>query len=182
MKVFELLTVTQVWASAAEAETHAPAISELFFPLINFLIYAFLIKRFVVPAVRDYLRSRRQEVVTLIEGATENKQRAEAIVQDYRERLARLDQEIQSIHSSLRAEGEREKTKLLQEAERLAAKIREDAAFLADQEVKLARQKIREEMADQAEATAKELIQRHLSPADQSRLVADFIQNVGAMR
>lgn len=182
MRVFEILTITQAWASAAEAEAHAPSISELFFPLINFLIYAFLIRRFVIPLVRDYLRSRRQEVVTLIDDATENKQRAEATVQDYRGRLARLDQEIRSIHSSLQAEGEREKSKLLQEAERLAAKIMEDAAFLADQEVKVARQKIREEMVNQAKATAKELVQRHLSAADQSRLVADFIQNIGEIR
>ena len=37
----------------------------------------------------------------------------------------------------------------------MAAKIKDDASFLADQEVKMARQKIREEMAIQAEATAR---------------------------
>ena len=70
----------------------------------------------------------------------------------------------------------------MQDAERLAAKIKEDALFLAEQEVKAARQKIRQEMAEQAEATAKELIQRYLTPVDQSHLVADFIQNIGQVR
>lgn len=182
MRALELLTIAQAWASAAEAEAPAPSISELFFPLLNFLIYVFLIYWFVIPLVRDYLRSRRQEVVTLIHGAAENKRRVEAVVQDYRARLAQVAQESQSIQLSLRAEGEREKAKLLQEAERLAEKIKQDAAFLADQEVKVARQKIREEMANQAEATAKELIQRDLSPADQSRLVTEFIQQVGQAR
>ena len=181
MRLLELITVAQVWASAAEAE-HAPSISELLFPLLNFLLYAFLIKRFALPLVRDFLRSRRQGVVTSIQEATESKQKAEAIVQDYKARLARLDQEVQTIHSALRAEGEREKIKLLQEAERLAAKIKDDAAFLADQEVKVARQKIREEMANEAEVTAKELIQRNFSSADQGRLVEDFIHNIGQVR
>jgi len=64
----------------------------------------------------------------------------------------------------------------------LAAKIKEDAGFLADQEVKIARQKVREEMAARAEAAARELVRRNLSAADQGRLVEDFIQNIGPTR
>src|SRR4029077_7873046 len=160
----------------------APSISELLFPLLNFLLYVYLIKRFVIPAVRDFLRSRRQQVVTSIEGATQSKQKAEAMVKDYQGRLARLPQEIQAIELLFKTEGEREKTKLLEEGQRRVGKIKEDAAFLAEQEVKVARQKIREEMAERAETGAKELIQRNLSPTDQSHLVADFIQNIGQVR
>jgi F0F1-type ATP synthase membrane subunit b/b' len=61
----------------------------------------------------------------------------------------------------------------------MALKIKEDANFLADQEVKIARQKMREEMANQAERAARELVQRNLSGADQSRLAAEFIQTIG---
>ena len=64
----------------------------------------------------------------------------------------------------------------------LALKIKDDAQFLAEQEVKIARQKIREEMANQAEATARELVQSNLTAADQSRLVQDFIQDIGQAR
>ena len=177
----ELFTLAQAWA-AEEAAHEAPSISELLFPLLYFLLYVYLIKRFVIPAVRDFLRSRRQQVVTSIEGATQSKQKAEAMVKEYQGRLARLPQEIQAIELLFKTEGEREKTKLLEEGQRRVGKIKEDAAFLAEQEVKVARQKIREEMAERAETGAKELIQRNLSPADQSHLVADFIQNIGQVR
>jgi len=177
----ELFTLAQAWA-AEEAAHEAPSISELLFPLLNFLLYVYLIKRFVIPAVRDFSRSRRQQIVTSIEGATQSKQKAEAMVKDYQGRLARLPQEIQAIELLFKTEGEREKTKLLEEGQRRVGKIKEDAAFLAEQEVKVARQKIREEMAERAETGAKELIQRNLSPADQSHLVADFIQNIGQVR
>ncbi len=183
MRLLELFTIAQAWAvAAAETEHEAPGIAELLFPLLNFLLYVYLIKRFAIPLVRDFLRSRRQQVVTSIEDATQSKQKAEAIVKDYKARLARLDQETKEIELLFRTEGEREKTKLLQDADRLAAKIKEDALFLAEQEVKAARQKIRQEMADQAEAAAKELIQRYLTPADQSRLITDFIQDIGHVR
>jgi F-type H+-transporting ATPase subunit b len=175
----EFLGVAQAWASAAEAEHHAPSINQIWFPLANFLIFAFVIAHYALPLARDFLRSRRDEVLATVREAAAKKQRAEAVVQEYRERLAGVEREIESIVASLRAEGESEKAKLLNDAQALAAKIKEDARFLAEQEVRMARQKVREEMANQAEARARELVQRHLSTTDQGRLVEDFIQSIG---
>lgn len=179
MTLIEFLTVAPAWASAAEAEHHAPSIHDIWFPLANFLIYAFIIVKFVLPLVRDFLKSRREEVVNTIAQASAKKAEAEALVSEYQNKLAGIDREIQAIQASLRDEGEREKAKLLNEASLLAAKVKEDARFLADQEIKIARQKVRQEMAEQAEANARTLIQRNLSAADQNRLVQDFIQNIG---
>jgi F-type H+-transporting ATPase subunit b len=121
-------------------------------------------------------------VVSTVSQAAAKKQAAEALVNEYRAKLSGLDREVQSIHASLREEGEREKRKLVGEAQATAIKIQEDANFLAEQEVKMARQKLREEMADQAEATARQLIERNLSGADQNRLVDDFIRTIGQSR
>jgi F-type H+-transporting ATPase subunit b len=178
----ELFGIAQAWASAAGADHHTPSISEIWFPLANFLIFAFIIVRYGLPPVRNFLRSRRDEVVATLQEAAAKKHQVEAIVQDYKNRLARLEQEVRSIQASLRTEGEREKTKLLSEAQILAAKMKQDAEFLADQEVKMAQQKIREEIASQAESTARELIQRHLSSSDQDRLVEDFVHTIGQVR
>ena len=46
----------------------------------------------------------------------------------------------------------------------------------------MARQKIREEMATEAEATARALLQRNLSMDDQNRLANEFIQSIGQGR
>ena len=182
MSPVELFGVAQAWASAAGADHHAPSINQIWFPLANFLIFAFIIVRYGLPPVRNFLRSRHDEVVATLEETTAKKHQVEAIVQDYKNRLAHLEQEVASIQASLRAEGEREKTKLLSETQSLAAKIKEDARFLADQEVKMARQKIREEIATQAESSARELVQRQLSPRDQDRLVEDFVRAIGQVR
>lgn len=179
MSFIEFLGTAQAWASAAEAEHHAPSIHQIWFPLANFLIFAFVIVHYALPLVRDFLRSRREEVLATVREAAVKKQHAEAIVREYRERLARVEQEMASIVASLQAEGESEKSKLLSDAQALAVKIKEDARLLADQEVRMARQKVREEMANQAEARARELVQRHLSATDQGRLVEDFIQSIG---
>jgi F-type H+-transporting ATPase subunit b len=180
VSVLEFFTTAQAYASAAaEAEHHAPSINDIWFPLANFLIYAFIIVKFAFPLIRDFLKSRHDEVVSTIAQASAKKQAAEALVNEYRAKLSGLDREVQSILASLRDEGQREKSKVVREAEATAVKIQEDAHFLAEQEVKMARQKLREEIADQAEATARQLIDRNLSGADQNRLVDDFIHTIG---
>jgi len=183
MTVADFFSTAQAYASAAaEAEHHTPSINDIWFPLINFLIYAFIIVKFALPLIRDFLKTRREEIVAKLAEASAKKQAAEALVRDYRSRLAGLGKEVQSLQAALREDGEREKSRLVSEAQTTAVKITQDANFLADQEVRSARQKLREDMADEAEATAQQLIERNISAADQSRLVDDFLRSVGQSR
>ncbi|MGH7769772.1 MAG: hypothetical protein ACREQP_20180 [Candidatus Binatia bacterium] len=169
-------------APAAAAEEHAASVTELFFPLVNFLIFLYLIKRFGMPLVRDYFKARREGIAAAIREADEAKQRADALARDYQNRLARLAEETRAIRESLRADGEREKAKLLAEAQEIAARIKTDADLLAEQEVRLARQTLRREIVDAARAAAEKIIRQNLSPVDQKRMVAEFLAEVGAAR
>jgi F-type H+-transporting ATPase subunit b len=183
VELLEAFSTAQAWASTATgAEHHAPSIGDVWWPFWNFVIYAFIIVKFAVPRAREFLKTRREEVVSTISQAAAKKQAAEARVSEYKAKLGGLDEEIQSLHAAFRQEAEREKSKLIGEAQAMAVKIKEDANFLGDQEVKIARQRIREELASQAETTARELVRRNLSPEDQSRLVQDFIQTMGQTR
>jgi len=180
MRLFTALFLSDLWAAtSAGVEGHAASATQLFYPLINFLIFAYLIKRFLLPLVKNYLRSRREEIVAALGEADESKRRAEAMVREYRARMARLEEEMKRLREELRADGEREKAKMLREAEETAAKIKVDTDFLAAQEVEMARQKLREEIARLAQAAAQKLIQSHLMPADQKRLVEEFLSGVG---
>jgi F-type H+-transporting ATPase subunit b len=178
----DLFTAANAWASAAGAEHHTPTIGEVVLPAINFIIYAAVLYYFVLPAVRNFLRSRREDIVTTIAQASAKKQQAEALASEYRAKIAHLDQEVQALQASRRADAEREQAKMLSEAEATAVKIREDARFLADREVSAAREKLREELAGQAETMARELVRRNISAADQGRLAQEFIQHIGQAR
>jgi F-type H+-transporting ATPase subunit b len=183
MILLAALFLSVVWAApAAAAEEHAASVTELFFPFINFVIFLYLIKRFVLPLVADFLKSRREGIAASIREADEAQQRADALLGDYKNRLARLAEEIRSIRESLRADGEREKNKLLTEANEIAARIKSDADLLAEQEIRQARQTLRREIVDAARAAAETIIRQNLSPADQKRMVAEFLTEVGAAR
>ena len=180
MSLLELLSPAQAWASAAaEAEHHAPPLSGVLYPAINFILYAAVLYYFAVPLVRDFLRTRRNAIIESIAEASRRMQQAEALVSEYKAKLAGAAQEARGIETSLRQEGESEKAKLLGEAQQLAVKIKDDSRFLADQELKIARQRLREELAAEAEATAEDLFQKNITAADQGRLASQFIDDIG---
>lgn len=183
MRLLLGLWIAQAWAAGSGSEqAHAASWFQLIFPLVNFLIFAYLVKRYLIPVLRDYLSQRRQRIVSAVREAEEERSRAEAMVRDYRGRLARLEAEARGLRETLRQEGERLRAKLVAEAEELAAKIRADATFLADQEVKAGRQQLRAELALLAQQQAAELLRRHLSSGDQRRLVEEFVQRVEEVR
>jgi len=183
MKLSGILSVAQLWAaSSAGAEEHAVSLTQLLFPLINFLIFLYLVKRFLMPYVKDHLRSRRADILSAVREADEAKGRAGTMVQDYRKRLTGVDDEAKKIQEELREEGERGRARLLREAEELRSKIKAEADFLADQELKLARQRIRQEIAQGVREAAEKLVRSHLRPEDQRRLVGDFIKELGEAR
>lgn len=181
MNLQDWFFAAEAWA-AGGAEHHAPEISGILFPLLNFLIYAGIIYYFAVPRVRSFFKARHDEVLAAITGAAARKRSAEALLEDYRDRLAGLDNEIGSIQATLKAEGERDRTRLLREAEGLAAKIKNDARFLAEQEIKVAKQQVLQELAEKAKLSAIELIRHHLTEADQASLVENFIHEIGQVR
>lgn len=181
--IFSSLLMAELWASAStEGAAHGASVTQLLFPLINFLIFLYLVYRFLLPQAKDYFRSRREEIASAVRGAGEGKREAEEKVQALRERISRLPAEAKRLQEELRTEGEREKARMLAEAEELAKKIKADAGFLAEQEVKIARRQIRSEIARFAQEAARKALQRHLSPADQKRLVEDFLTELGSAK
>ena len=181
MTPLAIFNVAEAWA-AAGSDGHLPSMNSLIFPFINFLIFVFLIYRFGLPAVKRFLVSRRDEIISAVQSADESLEKAETAVQSYRERLAAADNETKILLETLRGEGEREKTKILSEAEDLAAKIKADADFVSQQETKVARQQIRVEIAHMARDAAEKAIRANLRPVDQERFVEQFLQGIENVR
>ena len=177
MTVITDMLVSTAWA-ASGTEGHVPSITELVFPLVNFLIFAFLVKRYGLPLIRQHLKQRREGLIEAVETAQQAKGEAEGYVRKYQELLKILDQQTERIREQLRAEGERERERIIAEAEESAAKLKADADFLAEQEIKMAREQIRGEMALLAKSAAERVIQQHMEAADQERMVGNFTRQI----
>jgi F-type H+-transporting ATPase subunit b len=161
-------------ALAAES-AHGNPIRAFVFHLVNFAILVFLLVKFAGPKVSNMLRERRAAIEKAIGEAAAVKTDAEARLRQYRERLARADAEIEGLRSQYRADAEAERARILAEAEEAAKRIRRAAEQAAAQETAKARVALREEAARLATDLAEQTLRREVTPADQGRLVQEFV-------
>ncbi len=148
--------------------------------LVNFLILVGVLVYFAGPWVKTTLEARRDSYARAIDDAARLKADAEARARDYRDRLARADAEIAALKAQYRADAEAERARMLGDAERAAERIRRTAEETAAQETAKARVALREEAARLATSLAEQTVKRDLTPADQARLVQDFITRLPA--
>ena len=73
----------------------------------------------------------------------------------------------------MQAQAERERT--LERARLSAERIREEARRVADNEIVRARQVLRDEAAELATSIAAEFLRERITPEDDARLLADFV-------
>ncbi|HEX7128134.1 MAG TPA: ATP synthase F0 subunit B [Thermodesulfobacteriota bacterium] len=177
------LPATEAMAAAAGGQGggfFATPIGGFVAHLVNFVILIGVLAYFAGPRVRAALEERRASYARAIEDAARLKADAEARAREYRERLARADAEIAALKAQYRADAEAERARILGEAERAAERIRRAAEQTAAQETAKARVLLREEAARLATSLAEQAIRRDLTPADQARLVQDFITRLPA--
>ena len=147
--------------------------------IINFAILAaavFFIVRYF--KVKDFFANRRESIKAELEEAKRAKEEADRKVKEFEQKLILLDQKIEEIYKEIRIEGEIEKKKIIEEAMKLAEKIKEQTRFTAEQEIKKAREEIKGEIAHVAVEMAEEILRHEMTAADHERLIKEYLEKV----
>ena len=155
-----------------------PVWLKLLFQFVNFAILVFVIVKFAKKPFKDFLRKRRDAVKEKIDEAERVLREATAAKATYEERLAGLESEIEAFRASITEAVEREKKKVLDEAQALATRIREQARLAYEQEMREAMEKIRAEVAAQTIEAATTRVREIFRQDDHDRMVEEFIRKV----
>jgi len=175
---FFLLLPVILWAAEEGHGEHVPSISDLVFPVINFLLFVFILYRYVIPTVRDALRQRREKITLALEEAKRAKEEAERLRKDYELKLAGLAAEQEKIQEQALEAAERERGRIVEEARQMAERVKSEVQQIAQREVEEARRTLRQEAANQAVRIATELVQSRLTQTDHRRFVQDLMTEV----
>jgi F-type H+-transporting ATPase subunit b len=175
---FFLLLPVILWAAEEGHGEHVPSISDLVFPVINFLLFVFILYRYVIPTVRDALRQRREKITLALEEAKRAKEEAERLRKDYEQKLAGLAAEQEKIQEQALEAAERERRRIVEEARQMAERVKSEVQQIAQREVEEARRTLRQEAANQAVRIATELMQSRLTQTDHRRFVQDLMTEV----
>jgi len=164
--------------AAEEAEGHGSWLSLSFF-VINFLLFVFVLVYFAGPPLRRFFADRAATIHSDLAKSAKAFQDAEALARAAAERIAALESEV----AQLKRELEEETAFLLRRISELARsnadRIRRDTEVTAAALVDNAQRRVREKLAATAAQLARELIASHFQAADQSRLLAGFMNRLG---
>ena len=165
-------------AESGHGEHHAPPISTLILPVINFTIFAGILWRFAWPAIKSALADRQQTVGKQLTESEAALRDARADLEAIEALRARSREDGEKLVAELREEAEKQVGALLTAARSMADRIRRDAELLSTQERDRAAKTIRAEVADRVVRRAAELVKQRFGESEQRRAVADFLAEV----
>jgi F-type H+-transporting ATPase subunit b len=176
-----LLAVQGVaWCSGGEAAhgEHALNWADFLFRLLNFGIMLAILVWLLKKPAGNFFTSRREDIKKLLAELESKRTEAEAKGAEYQAKLAALEVETRAIVSELIMEGETEKKKIIEAAERQAVYLKEQAKLAAQQEIKAARDSLQAEVSELSVTAAETLLRKNIKAEDQQRLVRDFMTKV----
>jgi F-type H+-transporting ATPase subunit b len=130
--------------------------------------------------VSEALQTRRDSIAKDIEEAQRAKAAAEERAKIYQSKLERLEDEVKAARTALLKAGEAERERIVSDAEAKADRLRHDAQFLVEQELKQVKQDIWREAVEAAIAGASELLAGRVTSADQERLADEYLASLSA--
>ena len=162
-------------AAHGEHGEHGWDTTGLIASIVNFVLLVGLLVYMFKGKVRSSLEERRATIERELSEAARLKAEAEVKRKEYTERLARLDQELATIRSEMIAAGQKERDRIIADAEHKASVLRRDAEFIIEQQVKQLRSDLAREAADAAVQAAEQLLLRATTTYDQQRLAQEYL-------
>ena len=154
---------------------------DFLYRVFNFGIVVAILVYFLTKPIKKGLAGRREEIEKSLAEAKQIKKDAEAKFAEYDRKLARATEEIAEISDSIRREGELEKIKIIESAKEMAVKIEQDAEKAAELEVAKARTELQREAVQLAVGVAEELLKKNFTKDDDTRLIDEYMQEVGEL-
>jgi F-type H+-transporting ATPase subunit b len=167
-------------ASPAAASEEGGGLKEFLFEAGNLLALLAVLVYLGRKPVLNYLSERRLRIQENLANSERLMKEAEARLSEWRERAARLDEEVETLRRMASERAEQEKAKILEDARVTAERIRRDAESGVSREVERAKQALRDEAADLAVELAGKLLQDQVTDGDRDRLVDEFVAEIEA--
>jgi F-type H+-transporting ATPase subunit b len=146
--------------------------------LLNFGLLVALYVRMGKKPVQDGLKARRDAVASEIEEAQRLLQEAEGRAKVYQAKLANLEDELETAKKALAEAGKGERDRIMRDAEEKAERMRRDATFLIEQEVKQMRVDLTKEAVELALTAAEQVLKERITQQDQDRMADEFLRDV----
>ena len=149
------------------------------FVLLNTLTIFFVAKKFLFGPVMKIIADRQKEIDDMYEAAGAAKESAANLETEYKQKLSVAAETSERMVKEAVARGQSREEEIIRQANREADAIRDKAAADIAMEKKKAINDAKDEISEMAMAIAGKVVGRELQAADHSRLVDEFIDELG---
>ncbi len=174
-----LVTCGALYASGGEGGHRASVTPEKLWDLLwrtlNFAALLIILIKYLAKPLANGLGARRESIKARFEDLDRQKLEAEKIYKEYERKLSAIEQEVAGIIKSAKEQGEAEKVKIIEEARKSAADLKRQTEMYVQQELAMAKARLREDVAEKAVQLAEQIISKNLQPADHVRMVEGFL-------
>ncbi|MBQ8758051.1 MAG: F0F1 ATP synthase subunit B [Oscillospiraceae bacterium] len=147
--------------------------------LANTIALFLVLKKFLFKPVMKMIEDRQHEIDTMYDEADQAKQNALSIQAEYEQKLSVATETSEKMVKEAVARGKNREEEIIRQARADAAAIMDKASADIAQEKKKALNDAKDEISGIAMSIAEKVVGRQLNDADQSKLVDQFINELG---
>ena len=149
------------------------------FILGNTLLLLYVATKFLFVPVKNMIDSRQKEIDDMYAEAGSAKEQAQAIQEEYQQKLATAQQTSERIVKEAVDRGRSREEEIIRKANEEAADIMDKASADIEMEKKKAINDAKDEIAGLSMAIASKVVARELNADDQKDLIDRFIDELG---
>lgn len=171
-----VLHLTSLEALAADSSDGWRPIFDLIMRWANFLILAFLLIKFSRLPIKSFLEGKKEDIAREIEKLEADKNQILLEIDENRKQIENSKERLSQLKKTIIAQGEKNKIKIIEDAERESKILLESAKQKIENRVAEARELLKAELVDNAIALAMKKLPESITDQDNQKFIDKFIE------
>lgn len=163
---------------ALASEGHEPRWGDFAWRILNLILFCAILWYFTRNIIRNFFRNRKQTIADTLDELEKRREEAKKRLAEIEQRIASLESERQAILDESRAQAERLKKGIVEDAQRQAGQIVEQAHRTAENEGRAMMDQVRAQIVNELVDAASKAIRGQLTEEDHDRLIANSLDKV----
>lgn len=179
VKLMLVLMLVLLWAEPSLAsEGHEPRWGDFAWRVLNLILFCAILWYFTGKLIKNFFRNRKQTIQNTLSELEQRREEAKANLAEIEKRIANLEAERQAILAESREQAERLKKSIVDDAQRQAQQIVQQANLAAENEGRAMLNQVKSQVAGEIIDAAAKALRGQLTEEDHDRLIANSLDKV----
>ena len=163
---------------AAESEGGGSPLMDFIWKAVNVVVLGVIIYKFAKKPVVNALNSSADSAKKLISDAREAEEKLTAELDEMRGKISGLEKEAKQMFKTAKKDAEIEKTRIIEEGKQEIERMKRQASFALEQELRKAEADLRHWIAEESVTLAEKELKQEMNQNQQNKLVKKYMNEL----